>query len=203
MWRNWTKRTPAARTGRPLAGVLAVALALAACGGDGDDPTAANGDGAGGGTAPTGDAGAGAGSDSTGGDPAWTGEIDACALLEPADIEEALGTGPVSELGEDIYACEWQVGSPGDGPDSGTIGIDGIDRLPGGIEPSFDAMRFDNSVPVEGVGDDAFYSVNLGSGLITFRTGGVILWIDAAFEPMRPNSQEELTALAQVLVERL
>lgn len=119
------------------------ALSLAACGGDGDDgepPVAAD--------VPT-----------VSGSPAeeTVEKVRACDLLTAAEVGEAVGT-PVKEgidtsgpalTGGEFTTCIWQSADEADPADTATLTLyDNADAA--------DSVRSEDSVPLPGLGDDAF-----------------------------------------------
>jgi hypothetical protein len=54
-------------------------------------------------------------------------------------------------------------------------------------------------LPAGEIGDEAF----LGSDLVLFRDGDLLLWVQAAFVPTVPGTQEKVTALARLVAGRL
>jgi hypothetical protein len=125
--------------------LLVAAAALTACGGDdGDDPSAEDAPSA------TQDAG-----DDGGDDPA--GDVAACDLLTPDEVEAAVGS-PVKEgiqtsgpavTGGDFSTCVWQSADPENPADTATITI--YENA-----AAADSVRGEDSQDLEGIGDQAF-----------------------------------------------
>jgi len=203
---------------------LVVALLLlgaAACGdsgdGGGEDATGGaegipglNGAGSGGGDGS--DTGAGMGED-----------LDPCALLDAGDVEEEFGErGSVADGQPDLYSCVWEVGDQ-TASASGTVSVSdytspccALDQTPTeSAEATFQGHRdlADNPVDVEGVGDGAFFEqipldngsvVALEQSFLTFRTGELVLSLQAAFgETPVEGVQGRLVALADRVVDRV
>jgi len=191
----------------PRAGALAVALVLAmalvGCGDDGGDGDAGGGldvgdladkgaDGGDPGDVADGTAGGGTGS---------MGDLDLCALLDVSQIESALGTsGLVAEGREEQGGCTWDVEAGPGAPDSGVVALGARDLAPPFDEAFAETREVSGDVvDVQGVGEEAFY-VN---GAVTFRSDGLVIWVQEVFFPERPGTEQEVTSLAQQVLERV
>ena len=133
--------------------MVATALVAASC--SSGSPSGGGNGGGGGGTSVGGGGGApvaggGGGNTSGGGD---ISKVDACSLLKPADIQQALGVAMAAGVNQDsdiVKQCEWD---PQDGSQTLTVGI---------TVRTFDPdqwkiiSEFPHAAAVSGLGDAAY-----------------------------------------------
>lgn len=178
------------------AGAVALALTLASCGGG----------------AARGQAGGSATSD-----PLYMVEsldgVDGCDLLTRSEIEQAFGGTVSPGVGDETGHCVWDVGPhatlAGSGP--GVVAVGGAPHRPTaqGVEDTYADMRHGlgaDAVDVDGIGQSAYYVGGTGGyepGTVTFHTGTDIIWLQASFHPVRPDTKEHLINLARDVARRL
>jgi hypothetical protein len=122
-----------------------------------------------------------------------------CRLLQAVEIEAVFG-GPVAAGHDSPARCEWDVLNPASPGSVNVTWVNTTMRTP--AEDEFAHWKDDiseGSVPVAGLGDEAF----LGRDLLLFRDGDLLLWVQAAFVATVPGTHEKLTALARLVVERV
>lgn len=190
--------------------VLAALLLLgaAACG---DDEDGAGGTGPGGIGSGTQD-GAGA---EAGGDAAGTGAeidfgVDACTLLQATEIEAQfaevgpVGEGVPSDLGS--FFCRWEAEENG---------ATQADMLPPEVwvkvEPLYEgtsvAGALGDPIPVEGLGDEAYYDANTAEASLHVGAGEWVVALGAVPRAVHIDTgtgmQNRLAALAELILGRL
>lgn len=185
-----------------VAALALVANVAAACGGS-DAP-----DGSGG---AAGAPGAGSDKDAPAADEAATAEddkatpaVDPCEIVTVAEIQQALGTGPVDEGRLNGATCGWPVGEGGTG-DFGTVAISVTDTVQytSTAAEGIASMRegFGGSaVEIAGLGDEA---VGDGAGMLAFRSGDWYVTVGVYADQPPASSQAAAEALAHLVLGRL
>lgn len=198
-------RKMAIKTATGLAAV--VLLGVAGCGGGSDEKTAKDElDSQGAGSEDAGDIG----------DAGQSAAVDLCSLLETSEVETEFGErGVVVDGVEDFTHCTWDVGDQSQN-NSGSLSVSDMGPAIGQTAEDYFAgfkELANDPVDVDGVGDEAYYETDpdaYSSGdttfeqsFLVFRTGDLVLSLDAFFGPAVAGTQEKLLELAEHVLDRL
>jgi len=134
-----------------------------------------------------------------------TGPEDPCVLLEDSEVEEQFG-GPVSRGAGGRFHCSWSIDDPGTGTTT-NISVNASLRRKGmSIDATWAELESEDedAIRLDGIGDGAYLVEDAVLGrALTFRSGDSILAVSARVYDMSSGTDEKLTALAKLIIERL